>query len=62
MAKEPAQQYRVIVVGCGAVGAAAAYWLSRRLGGGVVALEQYQHGGGVPGRGGRGDGRREPAV
>ena len=44
MAKEPAQQYRVIVVGCGAVGAAAAYWLSRRLGGGVLALEQYQHG------------------
>jgi sarcosine oxidase len=41
-----AQQYRVIVVGCGAVGAAAAYWLSRRLGrdGGVLALEQYQHG------------------
>ena len=39
-----AQQYRVIVIGCGAVGAAAAYWLSRRLGGGVLALEQYQHG------------------
>jgi sarcosine oxidase len=40
-----AQQYRVIVVGCGAVGAATAYWLSRRLGGGgVLALEQYQHG------------------
>src|SRR6266536_6466351 len=39
-----AQQYRAIVIGCGAVGAAAAYWLSRRLGGGVLALEQYQHG------------------
>jgi sarcosine oxidase len=41
-----AEQYRVIVVGCGAVGAATAYWLSRRLGGdgGVLALEQYQHG------------------
>jgi monomeric sarcosine oxidase len=39
-----AQQYRAIVVGCGAVGAAAAYWLSRRLGGSVLALEQYQHG------------------
>jgi sarcosine oxidase len=41
-----AQQYRVIVIGCGAVGAATAYWLSRRLGGngGVLALEQYQHG------------------
>ena len=24
-----AQQYRVIVIGCGAVGAATAYWLSR---------------------------------
>jgi sarcosine oxidase len=34
----------VIVVGCGAVGAATAYWLSRRLGDGVLALEQYQHG------------------
>src|SRR2546421_585643 len=39
-----AQQYRAIVIGCGAVGAASAYWLSRRLGGGVLALEQYQHG------------------
>ena len=44
-----AQRYRVIVIGCGAVGAATAYWLSRRLGGdggngGVLALEQYQHG------------------
>ena len=39
-----AQQYRVIVIGCGAVGAATAYWLSRRLGGGVLALEQYPHG------------------
>ena len=39
-----ARQYRVIVIGCGAVGAATAYWLSRRLGGGVLALEQYPHG------------------
>jgi len=39
-----ARQYQAIVVGCGAVGAAATYWLSRRLGGGVLALEQYQHG------------------
>src|SRR5215470_3993319 len=39
-----AQQYRAIVIGCGAVGAATSYWLSRRLGGGVLALEQYQHG------------------
>ena len=39
-----AQQYRAIVIGCGAVGAATTYWLSRRLGGSVLALEQYQHG------------------
>ena len=39
-----AQRYRAIVIGCGAVGAAASYWLSRRLGGGVLALEQYQLG------------------
>ncbi len=39
------QQYRVIVIGCGAIGAATAYWLSRRLGGGaVLALEQYDLG------------------
>ena len=31
-----AEQYRVIVIGCGAVGAATTYWLSRRLGGGVL--------------------------
>src|ERR1700730_4870455 len=39
-----AQQYRTIVIGCGAIGAATTYWLSRRLSGGVLALEQYQHG------------------
>ena len=39
-----AQQYQAIVIGCGAIGAATTYWLSRRLGGGVLALEQYQHG------------------
>jgi sarcosine oxidase len=39
------QHYRVIVIGCGAIGAATAYWLSRRLGGGaVLALEQYDLG------------------
>jgi sarcosine oxidase len=39
------QRYRVIVIGCGAIGAATAYWLSRRLGGdAVLALEQYQLG------------------
>ena len=39
-----AQQYQAIVIGCGAIGAATSYWLSRRLGGGVLALEQYQQG------------------
>jgi len=39
------QRYRVIVIGCGAIGAATAYWLSRRLGGdAVLALEQYELG------------------
>src|ERR1700757_4457135 len=39
-----AQQHQAIVIGCGAIGAAATYWLSRRLGVGVLALEQYQNG------------------
>ncbi len=39
------QQCRVIVIGCGAIGAATAYWLSRRLGGdAVLVLEQYELG------------------
>jgi len=39
------QHYRVIVIGCGAIGAATAYWLSRRLRRDeVLALEQYQLG------------------
>ncbi len=39
------QHYRVIVIGCGAIGAATTYWLSRRLGGdAVLALEQYELG------------------
>ena len=34
------QHYRVIVIGCGAIGAATAYWLSRRPpGDAVLALE-----------------------
>lgn len=37
--------YRVIVIGCGAIGAATAYWLSLRLGhDAVLALEQYELG------------------
>ncbi len=39
------QHYQVIVIGCGAIGAATTYWLSRRLpGDGVLALEQYELG------------------
>jgi sarcosine oxidase len=39
------QHYRVIVIGCGAIGAATTYWLSRRLpGNSVLALEQYELG------------------
>src|SRR5260370_7598302 len=39
------QQYRVIVIGCGAIGAATTYWLSPRLGDdAVLALEQYELG------------------
>ena len=39
------KHYRVIVIGCGAIGAATAYWLSRRLlSDAVLALEQYQLG------------------
>ncbi|GAA1749153.1 N-methyl-L-tryptophan oxidase [Nonomuraea bangladeshensis] len=37
-------RYRAIVIGCGAIGAATAYWLSRRLGGDVLVLEQYDLG------------------
>jgi sarcosine oxidase len=33
--------YRVIVVGCGGIGSAAAYWLGRDAGSSVLALEQF---------------------
>lgn len=33
--------YDVIVLGCGGIGSAAAYWLSRSVGSGVLALEQF---------------------
>ncbi|MGH2615564.1 MAG: N-methyl-L-tryptophan oxidase [Thermomicrobiales bacterium] len=33
--------YEVIVVGCGGIGSAAAYWLARRIGSGVLAIEQF---------------------
>lgn len=35
------RQYRAIVVGAGAIGAATAYWLSRRANGSVLLLEQF---------------------
>jgi monomeric sarcosine oxidase len=37
-------EYRVAVVGAGGLGSAAAYWLSRTAGEGVVCLEQYELG------------------
>ena len=33
--------YQVIVIGCGGIGSAAAYWPARRIGGGVLAIEQF---------------------
>src|SRR5262249_5690114 len=33
--------YEYIVVGCGGIGSAAAYWLSREAGGEVLGLEQF---------------------
>ncbi|HJR91864.1 MAG TPA: N-methyl-L-tryptophan oxidase [Acidimicrobiia bacterium] len=43
---------RVIVVGLGGIGSAAAYWLSRRLGDEVLGIEQFEFG---HGRGGSED-------
>lgn len=37
-------RYRVIVLGLGGIGSAAAYWASRRLDGDVLGLEQYELG------------------
>lgn len=36
--------YDVIVVGCGGLGSATAYWLARRAGAGVLAIEQFHLG------------------
>ena len=35
------KRYEVIVVGCGGLGSAALYWLSKELGPGVLGLEQF---------------------
>ncbi len=37
-------RYEVIVVGCGGLGSAALYWLSRELGSSVLGLEQFRLG------------------
>src|SRR5680860_1161819 len=34
--------YEVIVVGCGGIGSAAAYWLAREIGADVLAIEQFE--------------------
>lgn len=36
--------YEVIVIGCGGIGSAAAYWLAQRAGANVLAIEQFQLG------------------
>ncbi|CAN5855820.1 N-methyl-L-tryptophan oxidase [soil metagenome] len=36
--------WEAIVIGCGGIGSAAAYWLSRRAGADVLAIEQFQLG------------------
>ncbi|MGH8942849.1 MAG: FAD-dependent oxidoreductase, partial [Acidimicrobiia bacterium] len=36
--------YRVAVLGLGGIGSAAAYWASRRLGGDVLGVEQFELG------------------
>jgi sarcosine oxidase len=38
------QRFRFVVVGCGGIGSAAAYWLARDCGGEVLALEQFRLG------------------
>ena len=38
------KDYEVIVVGCGGLGSAALYWLSRELGSSVLGLEQFRLG------------------
>ena len=44
MAEGPRQEYAVAVIGLGGIGSGAAYWLSRRLGGDVLGLEQFELG------------------
>ena len=38
------KHFEVIVLGCGGIGSATLYWLSRTLGKNVLGLEQFHHG------------------
>jgi glycine/D-amino acid oxidase-like deaminating enzyme len=38
------KNYKVIVIGCGGLGSAALYWLSRELGSRLLGLEQFRLG------------------
>ncbi|MFK7802131.1 MAG: FAD-dependent oxidoreductase, partial [Anaerolineae bacterium] len=38
------KNYKVIVIGLGALGSAATYWLSRKIGGDVLGIEQFEIG------------------
>ena len=38
------RQFETIVIGCGGIGSAALYWASRRLGGRVLGIEQFELG------------------
>src|ERR671910_2779999 len=40
----PRREFEYIVLGLGGLGSAAAYWLSRRAGGDVLGLEQFELG------------------
>ena len=42
--QQPRRDWDAIVVGLGGIGSAAAYWLSRRLGEGVLGLERFEMG------------------
>jgi sarcosine oxidase len=37
-------KYEVIIVGCGGLGSAALYWLSREIGSSVLGIEQFRLG------------------
>jgi sarcosine oxidase len=41
--------HEIIVVGCGGLGSAALYWLSREFGGSVLGIERFELGHARPG-------------